>query len=779
MFHQTSPIIVTLLLIGPLLSNTVQAENQEPIKKTQPTRHTKQPDTLRIEITEAGIYWLSYQDLTEAGLQPQWINPQRLQLFNQGKEIAIQVISDQQDQFKPGDYLTFYAEGLNNTFTDTNIYWLYWRKKGLGKRMALTDGTVTGQSDKREAFYDHFHLEQNKFDEIWEGSPDTQDYWFWQRLNASDIKEYTITLPSLPVEQTDAIVRVGFRGRSAVPTHPDHHTLVYLNDTLIGDEHWDGDSEYVQEMVASSELFNKRNTLTIELPGDTGAMVDTVYLNWIEIDYWRPSEAVADTLVINPPRFANRSHEQSDNNLGTLPQQSLVPTMAGNGPIQIEVKKLTQPDILIYDITNPNDVAEVINFSVAADGRNYKAVFEETVTDTKTYYVSTHNQLKLPPNISPWKPTKLKSFKNGADYILITAREFLPAVEPLCELRRRQGLRVKSVSVEDIYNEFNNGLFDPAAIKAFLKYAYNNWSRPAPTYVFLVGDASVDYRGYLNKAKKTNKVPAHLYLSVGAKPLLIPEDNWYVDVREGYLGNYILPEMMIGRIPGDTPETVAKIIDKIIRFEHSTSESPQKVLLISDTGRNEEALNDSLIEYLPLGFNVDKIYLRSYLQNVETDEQKNNQIANATKDIIASINDGAMITNYAGHGVVDRWSQSKGLFKPSNVHSLKNQHNLTFVLALTCINGLFTKPSKYALAEEFILATGGAIGVLSSSGLTYTIENEALSREVFAMIFEQGYETLGEITTQAKIAAYNKGISTGVIRSFILFGDPAARLKDW
>ena len=746
MYHKIFLIIFSLFI-----SFSYLKANAQP-----PTRYIKQADALRIEITEDGIYWLSYEDLVEAGLQPQFINPARLRMFNQGKEVALRVVADDRDKLQPTDYLKFYAQKLNNTFTDTNVYWLYWRKKGFGKRITRIDGSVTGQAEPITSFYDRLHFEKNRFWDIWTGNPDTEDYWFWQRLNLSDVKKYTIELPALPFEQTDVVVRAGLRGRSTISTlNPDHHTLISWNDSLISDEHWDGDSEYVQEMLlASEQIVDKRNTLTLELPGDTGAVVDTVYLNWIEVDYWRHFTAVDDSLVF---------------------------TVNGNGKMRIEVKNLSQPDILIFDITYPDAVAEIVNFGVETDGQNYKAVFEDTVSELKTYRVTTLNQLKQSPNIKLWKSAQLKSVKNRADYILITAKEFLPAVEPLCELRRSQGWRVKSVSVEDIYNEFNHGIFDPAAIKSFLKYAYDNWNTQAPIYVFLVGDASVDYRGYLKGGKK-NKVPAHLYLAVGSKTLLIPDDNWYADVWSDYLNNYILPEMMIGRIPGDTPETVTRIIAKIIRYEESTHKSPQKVLLVADSNQKDEELNDSLIDYLPDEFEVDKIYLRSYLKNAETDEQKQKKIAKATRNIISSINDGAMITNYAGHGVVDRWSQAKGLFKPENVRSLKNLDKLTFVLALTCINGLFTEPSKYSLAEEFILADGGAIGVFSSSGLTYTIENDALSQEVFAIIFGQTPQplTLGYITTQAKIAAYNKdGISTGVIRSFILFGDPATTLKDW
>ena len=50
---------------------------------------------------------------------------------------------------------------------------------------------------------------------------------------------------------------------------------------------------------------------------------------------------------------------------------------------------------------------------------------------------------------------------------------------------------MKIVDVDDVYNEFNDGLYHPVAIKNFLKYAYANWQPPAPTYVLLVGDGAM------------------------------------------------------------------------------------------------------------------------------------------------------------------------------------------------------------------------------------------------------------------------------------------------
>ena len=729
-------------LSTPSLINNTRSRNVAENSRRQeepPPRHVRQSDVLRIAITEDGIYRLSYEALANVGLQPQLLNPQRLHLYNQGKEVAIRVIVE--EQFKPGDAIEFYAQGINNNFTNTNVYWLYWRKKGAGKRMAQIDGSVTGKGEKINAFLEHLHFEKNS--RIWQETPDApeQDYWFWKRLSAPDTEKYSLNIPSPSAELTEAIVRVGFQDYS----YSTHHTIIKLNDTQIGEESWDDESIYIQEMPVSSELFNDgNNELIIRVPGDTDAKKDVIYLNWIEVKYWRTFEAVNDQLVF---------------------------TVNRNGAVT--VPKLSQSDILIYDITNPNAAAEVINFAVDGDKQNYQATFETAVESEKTYYISTTQQIKSPSSITLWQPTGLKSLKNGADYILITTPEFLPAVEPLCELRRKQGLRVKSVSVEDIYNEFNNGLFAPVAIKNFLQYAYEHWNRPAPTYVLLVGDANLNYKS--EKTKKGNKVPVHLSQAYFSGDLFTPDDSWYVNVD----GDYILPDMFIGRIPGSSSEVVAELIDKIIRFEESPRENPRKVLLVADSNAEFEDENEIIFDYLPTSFAADKIYLRDYLAGVEKKEKKKKKIAQATQDIIASINGGVMISSYIGHGTMDRWSQSKGLFKPDNVHTLSNEEQLAFVVMLTCINGYFADPNKYSLAEEFILARGGAIGTFAPSNVSYSWEDEILAHEIFSTIFAEGNRILGAITTQAKIATYGRGGSETLVQMFTLFGDPATRLKDW
>jgi hypothetical protein len=327
------------------------------------------------------------------------------------------------------------------------------------------------------------------------------------------------------------------------------------------------------------------------------------------------------------------------------------------------------------------------------------------------------------------------------------------------------------VTVEQIYDEFNQGVIDPVAIKKFLKYAYEHWSPPAPTYVFLVGDANTDYRGYLG-GDKISRVPVHL--SNDSVSRVTPDDNWYVTVQ----GDDVLPEMMIGRIPGDSVNTVARNIDKIVRYELFASPAPHKVLLIADGKEEYEVISDALFNHYiqPAGFETDRVYIRNYLTDSILD---NLSLRFAAEDIRNSMNQHIFLTNYIGHGGVSQWGFAKRFFSSLDVEWLNNADKLSFVLALTCGNGYPSLPIVYSFADQFVMAPyKGAIAYFSSSSLSQPTGNEMLSNEVFSRIFQQGDRRLGSITMQAKVAAYSKGAPENIMRIYTLFGDPAVVLKD-
>jgi hypothetical protein len=275
----------------------------------------------------------------------------------------------------------------------------------------------------------------------------------------------------------------------------------------------------------------------------------------------------------------------------------------------------------------------------------------------------------------------------------------------------------------------------------------------------LFGDANTDYHDYFGTGKK-NMVPVHL--SSTSQLGLTPDDNWYV----AFGSDQLIPDMLLGRIPGNNSSMVARMVSKIINYEGSAY-LPKKALFVAENGDPAfEATDQTLIGYLPSGYEADKVYLSSYTN-----------VSNATQDIISHINGGMLLTNYVGHGDVTHWTGA-GLFDPTEIPLLNNGQRLTFVITLDCLNGYFSQPYYYCLGEDFAIAQGkGAIASFSPSDLGQNWEHEILGDNVFASIFQQKKTILGAITTQAKIEAYAQGATEDLVRSFTLLGDPASRLN--
>jgi len=666
---------------------------------------------LKIPVTQDGLYRITQADLSDSGItDAASIDPSTFQIFNLGKEIAIKTVTD-----KEGYAVEFFAQGIDNQFTGTNVYWLEWGDS-QGRRINAIDGKLTGSGEKIDYFDETLYIEENHF--LWEKTPNApeQDYCFWEKIeySGSASREYYVTVNS-PVQGKTAVIRIIYQGRSSV----NRYTSVKLNGTQIGEDSWSNDAAHIQETVVSSDILNDGiNTVTIEF---SGAALDVLYLNRIEITYPRKPESVNNSLV-------------SD--------------IEGEGRIQMEISDFTKSDIRIYDITEPENVKEIQNISVISDENSCKAVFEDDISGKKRYYALSSDRIKKPSGISVYKSADLKNRENQADYILITSKELLSSLEPLCQHRENQGLWVKKVCTEDIFNEFGFGLFNPQSLKDFLKYAYENWKSPAPVYVLLAGDANTDYRDYLGSGK-ADKVPTHLSVtSLG----LTPDDNWYV------YGNDLMPYMMIGRITGSSPEMISRTVNKIIEYENS-QEYPESVLLAAYNGAEFENVSESLIPFVPSDFTVNKVYGSS----------------DSVNKIISGINTGELITNYVGHGNVTNWG---AMFDASNIASLNNNRKLTFVISMSCLNGYFSQPFKYSISEEFLMADDkGAVAVFSPSGLGQTWDLDILNKEIFSDIFEKQNSVIGKIVAQAKISAYKKGVSQEILKMFNLLGDPATRLK--
>lgn len=694
-----------------------------------------QKSGIKIELAQKGVYRITGSDLAAAGLDPAAIDPASFRLFHRDAEIRISVSSGSDGKFDPADTIRFFATGIDNIYTGTDVYWLYWGTAVSGRRMIAadgsTDGTADGDSPLITAAREILEVEENHT--LWSDTPNAPeaDYWFWEKLTAPQTKNLTFDVPSLGGTTGDAVLSVFFQGRST----GDHHTVITLNGKVIGDETWPGPSAHTQTMtITQSDLKTVSNQLTVTASGAAG---DVIYLNHVVVDYLKTLTAKNNTLIF---------------------------TLNQTEPGQVSVSGFSNNSVTVLDITDPVNVSILSNIEIQADNAVFKTLFQHPGGE-KTYTAVTSDAGKTPDRLSLKSTADLKNPANGADYILITAKAFLPALEKLLELRRLQGLRVKTAAMEDIYDTFSFGFFDPLAVREFLQYAADNWQPPAPQYVLLAGDSNLDYRNYLG-AIKQNKVP--VYLDKTSELGLTPSDNWFV----GFGEESPKPAMNIGRIPGADPEDISVIANKLIRYETAKTEIPGRALLVADDDDTIfEELNDRLASYLPSNMTAIKIYARLYAD-----------LDTVTSDILSVVDSGALITSFVGHGDVTRWGAEPAgggdfIISPNDLDNLKNKNALTCIIALNCLNGYFSQPLNYCLAEEWVMAKDkGAVACIAPSGLSHSQEHELFSAAVFQNLFQNKENRVGDLLTQSKRDAYYAGASDKVFISLNLIGDPATRL---
>jgi hypothetical protein len=448
-----------------------------------------------------------------------------------------------------------------------------------------------------------------------------------------------------------------------------------------------------------------------------------------------------------------------------------------------QINNFDAGNLVAFDITQATDPARVVN--VAISGTNpYTLEFEPPVNPgmTETYLLLPSDAGRVPVGLIEDTAADLAHTANAADYILITHRDLgwdadgdaYAWLDDLVALREDQGLRVKVVDVQDIFDEFSYGMTSAAAIRDFLAYAYDNWEPPAPQYVLIVGDSSYDFRDNLQLGI-INYVPAYLTFTQFMGETVT--DEWFVRIN----GNDAVADLYIGRLPAESQAEAAAMINKILTYETSPNDKTwqKNTLLIADN-QNEayeaafETMNEDAADLLPASMNEPfKGYLNDYLA-----------ASALTDDIKAQINAGALIVNYSGHGALQRWAGEK-IFQITDVDDLTNTGKYPFVVNMTCLTGYFgylnpQSGPEPSLGEALIKADGkGAIAALMPSAMTSTGGQHILDAALFEAIFTKDIRQLGPAIADAKQTLLANGGAEyeEISKTFLLFGDPALALQ--
>jgi peptidase C25-like protein len=688
----------------------------------------------KVVVDADGLYQLTYADLQAAGLPVGSLVRGKLQLFEQGQEIDILVEGDPDGILSSGDRVLFYGRVPRSRYTDHNVYWLRYNV-APGARMPSARNVTPGAGVDGVAWATA-RYEQNRFYDSHVAAFDG-DHWYAADVRPGEAHAAVVPLMPLATGVPTATIRAWLAGYTQQKTvDPDHHAVVVVNGQPAGDLVWDGTGAVTGTWTFDrSVLGSGENTVTVSLPGDTGASVEGVWLDALEIGYPLGS-VVGDRVTFRGQPGAHFY------------------TLGG----------FTNASVVLYDVTDAQHPVPLQGAAVTG-GAGYTLSFSDAPPAPIDYFACTSAQVRRPVSVLPDVPSNLRAGSNGADYVVVAHADLLSAVQPLVAHRRDQGLAVSVVDVQDVYDEFSGGLLDPEAIREFVAYAYAQWAL-APTYVLLVGDGSYDVLDHSGYGSVTY-VPPYLDM-VDPWWGETAADNRYAAVN----GSDPLPDVLLGRLPVSSPAEAAVVVHKILQYEQSPMYgdwNARHVFVADDldgAGDFYGTLDAVYDAYMTAPWIGDKVYL-----GVLSAEGAGQQTLNAWQR-------GALLISFSGHSSWHQWAV-ESLLDIHDVDDLRNDRRWPVVLSMTCFTGYFQHPEYGTLDEELLrLDGGGAVATWSPSGLGVATGHDVLIQGFYDAVFTDGEGQLGPSILAAKLDLYAQAPEhDDLLDTYHLFGDPAMALN--
>lgn len=722
----------------------------------------------KIFLKNKGVYRITHDYLVSQGVPISGVLLNKLELINNGTSVAIDIVDSNSDSiFSPGDYFQFIGYppaptpyNTQNIYNLSNVYWFSYECDTLSARFKNKNGFPQTWNNTYQSNLTTLHYEEDKFnEELGYANDDKRDFWFWGKASAENgniLQSFSAnfsTFPDFILDSNRVTLKVNMHGMTTTYNSQclnNHQAYISLTNQPVGTALWSNQtahtfSKSIYVSNDSIKIYPTGNLLNVVVNGDACASTnsDEIRINWYEFEYWR----------YNRTKENNFSFQCAPPYLG-INRFWLFGWQRNHMKIYIPARGEL--------ITNPQ---------IAND--EYKSVlFVDTLTEKTEYFCVGSDYFLTPDSVIADSPSDLRNYANGADYIIITHPEFTDAAEKLAEFRSNNltgfsSPRIKIVDVNQVYDEFSYGMFDPNALHLFVKNAFTNWTSPAPTYLVLLGDLSSDFRKIVSSSR-SNYVPSIQYFSRNFGQ--VPSDNLIVDV----VGNDMFPDLAVGRISCESLDEANIIIDKIINYPADNSKNWKENVVFLASGLSESdqikfGFNDSSksLEHdflIPNGYTTSKVF--NFPDPRVPEDLK---FKGSGPQMREKLNEGAVLANYYGHGGGGQWDL---IFTDDDVLELHNKDKYPLILSVTCYTAQFD--NQECFGEVFVnTPEKGAVGFLGSTGLTYWGPATILNRKIYDQIFSNKNFVIGNAILSAKtnISGFND-----MIAQLTYLGDPALEL---
>ena len=377
--------------------------------------------------------------------------------------------------------------------------------------------------------------------------------------------------------------------------------------------------------------------------------------------------------------------------------------------------------------------------------------------------------------------------------IIPTSQKLLAQAERLkAHHEQKDGLTVRIVPADELFNEYSSGTPDATAYRRYMKMLYDRASTDSekPRYLLLFGDGGWDNR--MNTSEWSGYNPDD-YLLCFESENSFSEVNCYVSddyycllddeevIQQGngtsitYKGQ---PDVAVGRLTARTADDAKILVDKIISYaqnEHAGNWQ-NEICMMGDDGNQNSHMKTAdkvakMIEQNFPDYNVNKIYWDAYQR---TSSATGYSYPDVTRLIKQQMESGALMMNYCGHGAPYAMSHEL-VMKTADFETAQSSY-LPLWITASCDIMPFDGQEDNIGETVMLNSKGGGVAFFGTTRTVYATYNEVMNLAFTRYVLTPGI-SIGEAARLAKCELVSKGSDlTANKLQYTLLGDPALQL---
>jgi Peptidase family C25 len=418
--------------------------------------------SIRFDVSTDGLLRIDDAWLRSAGVDPATVLPSQIRLYRLGKEIPLFRQGLDDGSFDTDDYLVFFGERPYDTdyrqlpqpdgpypermyrYADSTAYWLQLDGGGSAAGLPQRPFLQPSANDTLRWLYQTIHLEEDRSLVVFGGNIDrintfawvSNKTWVQSTLTRQSSTALIFPLPDMQAGEKSYFTAklAGYQGEPSVS--PNHSVQLRVNNSEARDSvQFDlGEQLFFTAAIPAGELTKGVDTVWLDSHPRV-AKYSVVALDWADLEYAHRLEANDGVLQLREiPR---------------VPQ----------GKQLLELHRFSSSDPLV--LCRRGDIWMQLETRINPDGMGgYSILLSDTLVDQMTIVASDVERIPAPP--AGQLETISDPVASAAEYLILTHRSLVPAAASYAAfIAQEYGVTTAVVDVQDVYNSFSYGMFNP------------------------------------------------------------------------------------------------------------------------------------------------------------------------------------------------------------------------------------------------------------------------------------------------------------------------------